>query len=111
MITPNNNKILESVKSYIEDHLGEDITIEIICNQIEIGRTKLYEIFKKELNIGISKYILRRRMHKAKSLLKNSDLSIHQIAECVGFTDYNYFSRVYKKTYGKSPKNYRKKHN
>ena len=53
-------------------------------------------------------YILRRRMHKAKKLLKVTDLPISEIANNVGFSDYNYFSRVYKKTYGKSPKYYRR---
>ena len=111
LITPESNKIFETAKNYIENHLGDNLGIDELCSALGIGRTRLYEIFRNELKMGISKYILRRRMHKAKSLLKNSDLSIHQIAECVGFTDYNYFSRVYKKTYGKSPKNYRKKHN
>ena len=41
-------------------------------------------------------------------LLKQTDFSISEIAKRVGFSDYNYFSRVYKKTYGKSPKHYRK---
>jgi YesN/AraC family two-component response regulator len=109
LITPNNNKILESAKSYIESHLSDDIAIEDICKQLGIGRTRLYEIFRKELNIGISKYILRRRLHNAKKLLKTTELSIPQIAFKVGFSDYNYFSRVYKKHYGKSPKNYRVK--
>jgi AraC family L-rhamnose operon regulatory protein RhaS len=57
--------------------------------------------------MGIAAYVRRRRMHRAKKLLKNTTLSIGEIAHTVGFTDYNYFSRVYKKTYGKSPKRYR----
>lgn len=109
LITPNNDKIIEGAKAYIESHLGEDISIEALCKHLEIGRTRLYEIFHKEFNMGISKYVLRRRLHNAKKLLKTTELSIPQIANDVGFTDYNYFSRVYKKHYGKSPKNYRRK--
>ena len=108
LITPENNKILENAKSYIEAHLQETISIEELCQELNIGRTKLYEIFRKELKIGISAYILRRRMHKAKKLLKTTDSPISEIANKVGFSDYNYFSRVYKKTYGKSPKYYRR---
>lgn len=109
LITPANDKIIEDAKTYIEEHLSEDISIEELCVQIGIGRTKLYEIFRKELNMGISKYILRRRLHRAKKLLKTTEDSIPQIAYNVGFSDYNYFSRVYKKHYAKSPKNYRTK--
>lgn len=108
LITPENNKILETAKAYIEKHLHEDISIEELCKELNVGRTKLYEIFKDELKTGISKYILRRRMHKAKKLLKTTDYPISKIAHSVGFSDYNYFSRVYKRTYGKSPKYYKK---
>ena len=78
-----------------------------MCEELAVGRTRLYEIFKKEAGMGIAKYINRRRMHRAKKLLKTSEMTIPEIAEAVGFTDYNYFSRVYKKTYGKSPRYYR----
>ncbi len=108
LITPENDKIFDAAKAYIENNLHEDISIEQLCKELQIGRTKLYEIFRNELKMGISKYILRRRMHKAKKLLKTTELSIPEIAHNVGFIDYNYFSRVYKKTYGKSPKHYRK---
>ncbi len=108
LITPENNKIFEGAKAYIEEHLHEDISIDALCKELNVGRTKLYEIFKTELKMGISKYILRRRLHKAKKLLKTTDYPISKIAHSVGFSDYNYFSRVYKKTYGKPPKNYRK---
>lgn len=109
LIIPENDKILESAKTYIEEHLDQDIEIETLCKILNVGRTKLYEIFHTEFKIGISKYILYRRLHKAKKLLKTTEHTIVEIANIVGFTDYNYFSRVYKKKYGKSPKYYRKK--
>ncbi len=108
LITPENNKIFEGAKAYIEEHLGDSLKIEDICEALGVGRTKLYEIFKSEIKMGVSKYILRRRMHKAKKLLKSTDMPIPEIADSIGFTDYNYFGRVFKKTYGKSPKSYRK---
>ena len=108
LITPESNRILEAAKAYIEAHLSEDIKIEKLCSDLDVGRTKLYEIFRNELKIGISKYILRRRLHKAKKLLKTTELTIPEIASSVGFMDYNYFSRVYKTRYGKAPKSYRK---
>ena len=108
LITGQSNKIFEGAKAYIEEHLGDTLEIDDICSALNIGRTKLYEIFKDEIKMGVSKYILRRRMHRAKKLLKTTDLPIPEIADSVGFTDYNYFSRVFKNTYKKSPKSYRK---
>ena len=108
LITPENDKIFEAAKKYIEEHLAEDISIEDLCLKLNVGRTRLYEIFRNEPTAGISKYILRRKMHRAKKLLKTTDLPISEISNSVGFSDYNYFSKVYKKTYGKSPRHYRK---
>ena len=108
LIIPENSKLINAAKAYIDGHLSEDIRIETLCSELQIGRTKLYEIFRKELNIGVSKYILKRRMHRAKKLLKTTELSVTEISQAVGFSDYNYFSKVFKKIYGRSPKSYRK---
>ena len=107
LITPEQGRIIKAAKAYIEENLDNDFDIANLCSELSIGRTKLYELFKKETNMGVSEYLRRRRVHKAKKLLKTTDLSIAQIAESVGFSDYNYFSRVYKKVYGKSPRSYR----
>ncbi len=108
LIIPKNDKIFVAAKNYIENNLHQDISIDKLCKELNIGRTKLYEIFRNELKMGISKYVLHRRMHRAKKLLKTTALPISEIAHSIGFADYNYFSRIYKKTYGKSPKYYRK---
>ena len=108
LVSPESSRIIEAAKSYIEAHLGEELDIATLCQVLDVGRTRLYELFDSEVKMGIAAYIRRRRMHRAKKLLKTTELSVAEIAEQVGFSDYNYFSRVYKKTYGKSPKRYRK---
>ena len=107
LITPESNRIIEAAKAYIEQRLDEEIDPNVLCKQLDVGRTRLYELFRVETGMGIAAYIRRRRMHRAKKLLKTTTLSIDEIAQAVGFTDYNYFSRVYKKIYGKSPTKYR----
>ena len=108
LIEPEENRVFKAAKAYIDKNLSADLDIADICKELSLGRTKLYDIFKREANTGVSEYINRRRLHKAKSLLKTTDMSIPEIASAVGFNDYNYFSRVYKKRYGKAPKFYRK---
>lgn len=107
LILPQSSKYIEMAKAYIEQHLAEVLDTDQLCEALDIGRTKLYEIFKSELGMGVSQYILRRRMHRAKNLLRTTELPIKQIADMVGFADYNYFGRVFKKTYGRSAKSYR----
>lgn len=108
LITPENSRIFNEAKEYIEEHLSENFDISTLCDLLNISRTKLYDIFQKEIHTGVSSYIRRRRMHRAKKLLKSTEEPVWEIAQSVGFSDYNYFSRVYRKTYGKSPKSYRK---
>lgn len=108
LILPQSSKYIEAAKAYIEQHLGETLDTDRLCDALGIGRTKLYEIFKTELGTGVSQYILRRRMHRAKKLLRTTELPVGQIADMVGFADYNYFGRVFKKTYGRPAKSYRK---
>lgn len=107
LISPESDRAIKAAKSYIEEHLSEELDIHCLCEELNIGRTTLYELFKKETGMGIAAYIRKRRLHAAKKLLKTTDLSVSEISSAVGFSDYNYFSRIYKKTYGKSPKNYR----
>ena len=72
LITPESDKIASKAKEYIEENLSGTIEISDICNYLNISRTKLYEVFKKEMNIGVSEYIRKRRMHKAKKFLKET---------------------------------------
>lgn len=108
LILPQSSKCIEAAKAYIEQHLGEQIDIVSLCTELGVGRTRLYEVFKSELKMGVSQYILRRRMHRAKKLLRTTELPLKEVADAVGFADYNYFSRVFKKTYGRAAKSYRK---
>ena len=58
--------------------------------------------------ITINHLITQKRLQQAKVLLRNTDKSISEIAEAVGFVNYNYFSRIFKKYYHMSPRDYRK---
>ena len=62
----------------------------------------------EELGLSFSEYITARRMQKAKELLKDDSRSIEEIANAVGYHDYFYFTKVFKKTQGISPSKYRK---
>ncbi len=107
LIVSESSRQIAAAKDYIDAHLGEEFSIAALCGELQIGRTRLYELFKAETKMGVAAYLRRRRVHRAKALLKTTDLSVQQIAQEVGFADYNYFSRVFKKIYGKSPKCYR----
>ena len=66
-------------------------------------------VFRKEVGRSIVDYVLDRRIDEAKRLLIEGTIPLAQIAETVGFNDYNYFSRVFKKRSGYSPTEYRRR--
>ena len=98
-----NEKTVAGAKQYIENHLNEQISIYDLCAYLGVSRTRLYEAFKKECSTGIAAYIKQKRLDSARSLIKSSELSISEVSDAVGFSDYNYFSRVYKAKFGVSP--------
>ena len=69
LIEPEESRVFKAAKAYIDKNLSADLDIADICKELLLGRTKLYDIFKREANTGVSEYINRRRLHKAKSLL------------------------------------------
>ena len=103
MITPQSEHILELLSNYVDMHLSEAITVDDLCKAFNISRTQLYEETKQYTN-GIASFIRLKKLAKAKELILKTDMPISAVSDSVGFSDYNYFLRVFKKHYGISPK-------
>ena len=103
MLTPEEDKIIAQSETYIASHM-EEVTVELLCDHLGISRTCLYDVFRKKTGMGVSGFIRTRQFERAKQLLCDSNLSVREIAGKCGFADYNYFSRVFKKRFGVSPK-------
>lgn len=106
-IAPRRQNFTRHLKEYLLPRLGQHLDAEGIAKDLNISRSKLYMSCDKYLGMGIAEYIRILRMEEAQRLLRDSDLSITQIADDVGFEDYNYFCRVFKKETGYSAKKYR----
>lgn len=96
------------LKDYVDTHLDSDLSVESLCRIFYISKTKLYYLAKNILNMGISDYIRTKRIDEAKRLLTDTKKPIYQICEETGFSDANYFSRIFKSMVGMTPKEYRK---
>lgn len=107
LISPSRIQLFNSIDEYILSHLNEEITVSTLCRKFNISRTRLYEAMKPYIDGGIATYVRKKRLSKAKALLKTTDIPIPQISDKVGFSDYNYFLRAFKKEYGISPKKVR----
>ena len=88
----------------------EPLSLGQIASDLHMGTTKLCALAKK-LSGGqtVTQLIAARRVDEAKKLLSSGDLPVSAIAEQVGFSDYNYFTRIFKSLAGMSPREFRKK--
>ena len=104
----NNKYDLNQIKKYIDDHYIEDIALNQLSDKFFINKFYLTRIFKEKYGSTINSYIAEKRITKAKELLRFSSSSIEDIALSCGVKDPNYFSRLFKKIEGISPKEYKK---
>lgn len=106
---PTSHYVEESIR-YIHRYYAEEISQASIADAIGISPSYLSKQFKEDLGIGFADFLCNYRLEKAKALLIQTDRSNKEIAGMVGFSDDAYFSRVFKKDTGMTPKEYRKKH-
>lgn len=106
--TNSTNVLTEKAKLYIEEHYAEsDLSVEQLCNHLNVSATYFSVMFKKEIGMSFVSYLTKVRLEHAVELLNNTEDKSYVIAEKVGYTEPNYFSYVFKKQYGVSPSKYR----
>ena len=99
--------MIEQVIEYLEYHYAEDVNFNDVASEFFITPNYLYRRFKEKKNKSVMQYLEEIRMKKAKELLKNTTLSVTEVAARTGYGDPNYFSRIFKKTCGKTPREFR----
>lgn len=102
------SSIIQKCITYIEFHYTENLTLDVITHELNLSKSYLSNLFKKEVGITITDFIHKTQLRHALQLLNATNLPIHDIALECGFDDINYFSRVFKKYQGQTPSNYRK---
>lgn len=98
------------IRDYIDTNFKTYITLDYLSFKFGFSKSTLMSCFKNEYGITINNYIVEKRMQAASELLKSSHKSIGEIAEICGIVDHNYFSKIFTKTHGCSPKEFRNKH-
>ena len=103
-------KKIEEYSMYIKENIRKDLSIKNLSRESGLNPNKLQSGFKYLFNTSINQFIINVRLDQAKTLLKNKELSIISIAEEVGLESSSYFSKIFKKKYGITPKKYQKLH-
>ena len=101
------NRQCASVKRYIDLHFKEALTLEQLAEDAHMNKYYLSHAFKREYGISPINYMITKRVEESKYLLAETDLSMSQIAQLLGFSSLSYFSQVFRRTQKTTPMEYR----
>lgn len=105
--SPKPNLECIKIKNYLESHYNENITLDQISSEFHMNKFHLSHLFTKQIGISPINYLINKRIEEAKNLLANTNHSIIDISTMVGFSNSSYFSQMFKKITGYSPRLYR----
>ncbi|WP_214628262.1 response regulator transcription factor [Paenibacillus agaridevorans] len=107
LASKNDNPVKQAIRFIEESYMGVCGLAEVAAH-VHLNPSYFSKLFKKESGEGVIGYIQKLRVQKAKLLLKSTDMKIFEIAEATGFNDSNYFTHMFNRIAGVSPKEYRK---
>ena len=102
--------IIKRSIEYIEKNLHYDIALNDLAAFAGRNASYLSTLFKKEIGISMNSYIIKKRLEEAALMLSDGEISLSEIATTLSFNSQSYFTSLFKKHYGKTPKEYRKEH-
>lgn len=104
----NEQRIAESILTYIDEHLNEPITLDHVCSALCFSKSYIKRVFKEQTGATIMDTVLNRKLQAAKKLLKTQ--SVTQTADALGFSSIHYFSRLFHQKIGMTPSEFQSSH-
>ncbi len=98
--------LVHRVKNYVFEHIQSPLTLDEIAKEMNFSKSYLSAVFKKETGLPLISYVLGEKIQEAKIYIANG-VPLNQVSTLCGFTDYNYFSRLFKKKVSYTPLQYR----
>ena len=101
------NKSFLSLVDFVNKNYYKDLSLQHLSNEYNINYTYCSELFKKVTGYNFSHYITNIRLRKACEMILETEMSITDISYKVGYNDYHYFAKVFKKNMNMTPSQYR----
>jgi AraC-like DNA-binding protein len=98
---------ITQIRQYVEGHLQDVVTLEDMAKHVHLHPNYLIKYFNKHFGMSPLKYINRKRMEKARFLLRTTSLSIKEVAKQTGFEDTNHFAKAFRRETSTSPRAWR----
>ncbi|VBB07604.1 transcription regulator hth arac- type [Lucifera butyrica] len=105
-----NSELIKLALNYINDNYNQRITLDSVASFVHLNASYFCGLLKKEIGIGFSDYLNKVRIEKSKQLLLDIKHSISEVAFLVGFENQSYYSKVFKKVTGNTPREFRECH-
>ena len=105
---PITNELVKKILTFIDDRFTEDILLSFLSRKFNVSLGYLSALIKRKTGKTYTEYMISKRLQLAKELLKDTSLSIDEIVQRVGYKDYFYFNKLFKKYVGITPSKYRK---
>lgn len=102
------NDLVTRARDYIISHISERLTVEDICAELFVSKNKLYKSFHSYYGTTVNEFITSTRLNLAERLLAEGEKSIPRVAAEVGFPNYTYFTKLFKRHVGVSPAAFRR---
>jgi AraC-like DNA-binding protein len=100
---------IKKITNYIEENINQSLKLKELAKKFGLNQNKLQHGFKTLLNQSVNSYIQSKRVEKAAELLSKGNYSVAEISEKVGLKSKSYFTKIFKKNYGISPKTFQLK--
>ena len=101
-------RTITGLTRYLQEHLAEELSLSVLAEQFHLNPQYISQLFKSEIGVNFLAYLTSIRMENAKKLLLSTSLSIADVADRSGYGDYRVFTKVFKKSEGITPSQYRR---
>ena len=105
-----NHPDVVKIEKFIDENIYKKITLNMISQEVHLSMEYVSYLFKKNVGKTVIEYVNEKKMLLAKNIIQTEGLSLKELAESLGYENYGYFSRIFKKHFNTSPMQY-KKHN
>lgn len=99
--------IIRQAAAYIDENYFEDLNLSVLAEKFNMESSYFSRLFRQEMGENLIFYITKKRIEKARAYIANPDINLTEVSFMVGYNDYSYFNRVFRKNTGMSPREYR----
>ena len=106
---PKSSRECDQVRRYIDNHFKENLTLDQLAGMAHVSKYYLSHAFRREFGDSPISYLIHRRIQESRFLLRETDHTLSQIAQILGFSSLSYFSQSFRRAEGVSPMEYRRR--